>query len=86
MIARHPQVERIVCGHLHRSIQARFAGTLAMTAPSTAHAVSFDLAVDAVSTFAMEPPGFMVHAWGMGGGIGQPRRAHRQFRRTASVP
>ncbi len=63
VIERHPRVERIVCGHLHRSIQARYAGTIAMTAPSTAHAVAFDLAPDAASEFAMQPPGFLVHAW-----------------------
>jgi 3',5'-cyclic-AMP phosphodiesterase len=63
VISRHPQVERIVCGHLHRSIQARFAGTIAMTAPSTAHAVALDLATDAASEFAMQPPGYLVHAW-----------------------
>ena len=63
VIERHPQVERIICGHLHRSIQARFAGTVAMTAPSTAHAVAFDLASDAASHFMMEPPGFLVHGW-----------------------
>ena len=69
VIAAHPQVERIVCGHLHRSIQARFAGTIAMTAPSTAHAVALDLAPDAASEFAMQPPGFLVHAWSPTGGI-----------------
>ena len=63
VIERHPQVERIVCGHLHRSIQARFAGTIVMTAPSTAHAVALDLASDAASEFTMQPPGFLVHAW-----------------------
>ena len=63
VVARHPQVERIVCGHLHRSILRRFAGTIAMTAPSTAHAVALDLAADAASEFVMEPPGFLVHAW-----------------------
>ena len=63
VIARHPQVERIVCGHLHRSIQTRFAGTIAMTAPSTAHAVTLDFAADAPVEFAMEPPGYLVHAW-----------------------
>jgi Icc protein len=67
VIERHPQVERIICGHLHRSIQARFAGTVAMTAPSTAHAVAFDLAPDAASDFMMEPPGFLVHAWSRSG-------------------
>ena len=63
VIARHGQVERIVCGHLHRSIVAQFAGRIAMTAPSTAHAVALDLAADAASAFTMEPPGFAVHAW-----------------------
>jgi 3',5'-cyclic-AMP phosphodiesterase len=63
VIERHPQVERVICGHLHRSIQTRWANTVAMTAPSTAHQVSLDLAKDAASTFSMEPPGFLVHAW-----------------------
>jgi Icc protein len=63
VIARHHQVERIISGHLHRSIQARWAGTIAMTAPSTAHQVALDLAADAASAFMMEPPGFLVHAW-----------------------
>src|SRR2546430_13016955 len=31
VIARHPQVERVLCGHLHRPIQFRFAGTIAST-------------------------------------------------------
>ena len=39
IIRRHAQLERIICGHIHRSIQARFAGTLASVAPSTAHQV-----------------------------------------------
>jgi len=63
VIARHPQVERVICGHLHRSIQARWANTIAMTAPSTAHQVCLDLAPDAASAFVMEPPGFLIHAW-----------------------
>ena len=69
VIQRHPQVERVICGHLHRSIQARWANTIAMTAPSTAHQVSLDLAPDADSTFAMEPPGFLIHAWSEDGPI-----------------
>ncbi len=64
LVGRHPQVERVVCGHLHRSIQVRWAGTLAMTAPSTAHQVCLDLDSEGPSAFTMEPPGFLVHAWG----------------------
>ena len=63
VIARHPQVERLISGHLHRPIECRFAGTIAMTSPSTAHQVALDLAADAASAFRMEPPGFLVHAW-----------------------
>ena len=69
IIARHPQVERILCGHLHRPIQFRFAGTIASTCPSPAHQVALDLAPDAASQFKMEPPAFQLHAWKKGLGV-----------------
>ena len=69
IVRRHPQIERILCGHLHRPIQARFAGTLASTSPSPAHQVALDLAPDAASAFRMEPPGFQLHAWQPGFGV-----------------
>jgi Icc protein len=62
LVAQHPNVERIVCGHLHRGIQVRFGGTLAMTVPSPAHQVCLDLAPDAASAWTLEPPGFGLHA------------------------
>jgi 3',5'-cyclic-AMP phosphodiesterase len=63
VIRKHPQVERLLCGHLHRPIQARFAGTLACTVPSCAHQVALDLAEDAESRFVMEPPAYGLHAF-----------------------
>jgi 3',5'-cyclic AMP phosphodiesterase CpdA len=63
VLRRHPQVEVVACGHLHRAIQCRFAGTLAMTAPSTAHQIAFDLDADAPAAWRAEPPGFVVHVW-----------------------
>ena len=36
-------VERAVCGHVHRPIQVRWAGTMASIAPSTAHQATLDL-------------------------------------------
>lgn len=69
VLARHPQVDRIVCGHLHRSIVARFAGKTVMTSPSTAHAFAFDLGADAPLAFTLEPAGFLAHAWSADGGI-----------------
>lgn len=62
LIAQHPNVERIICGHLHRSIQVRFGGSIASTAPSPAHQVCLDLAADAASQWTLEPPGFALHA------------------------
>jgi Icc protein len=69
VIARHPQVERVLCGHLHRPIEFRFAGTIASTCPSPAHQVALDLDPDAPSAFRMEPPGFQLHAWREGVGV-----------------
>lgn len=63
LLRRHAQVERVICGHLHRSIFRRFGGTMVSTCPAPAHQVALDLRPDAPSAFRMEPPGFHVHAW-----------------------
>ena len=63
VIRRHPQVERILCGHVHRPIEVRFAGTVASTAPSPVHQVTLDLHRDAPSHFVMEPPAYRLHAY-----------------------
>jgi 3',5'-cyclic AMP phosphodiesterase CpdA len=63
VIRRNHQVLCIVCGHLHRPIQMRWNGTLAMTAPSTAHQVALDLRADGPSAFVMEPPACLLHVW-----------------------
>jgi len=62
LVTRYPNVERIICGHLHRAIQVRFGGTIASTVPSPAHQVRLDLAPDAASSWVLEPPGFGLHA------------------------
>lgn len=63
VVARHPQVERILCGHLHRAIDSRFAGTLAGTSPSTAHQIRVNFVPDAGLSFNFEPPGYRLHLW-----------------------
>ncbi|GAB7541116.1 phosphodiesterase [Cupriavidus sp. CuC1] len=63
VVRRHPTVERVLCGHLHRHITHRFGGTIAMTAPSPAHQVTLDLDPQAASRFRMEPPGYLLHQW-----------------------
>ena len=68
VIGRHPQVERVLCGHVHRSMQCRFAGTLGQIAPGTAHAVQLALAGQP-SRWVMEPPGVLLHQWRDGRGL-----------------
>lgn len=63
VIERHPQVERVLCGHVHRSTQIRFGGTIASSCPSTAHQAALDLRPDGLDSFTLEPPGFQLHRW-----------------------
>jgi 3',5'-cyclic-AMP phosphodiesterase len=69
VIGRHPQVERVISGHVHRSIQTRFAGTLASIAPSVAHQVALDLRPDAPPAFCLEPAGYHLHYGAPGVGL-----------------
>ena len=69
VVARYSNVERILCGHVHRPIYVRFAGTIASTAPSNAHQIPLDLRPDAPSVFVMEPPACMIHTWIEGTGL-----------------
>jgi len=69
VIAKHPQVERVLCGHHHRPITARFGGTLMQVAPSVAHQVTFDLVPGSPGTFSMEPPAFLLHRFEPEGGL-----------------
>jgi 3',5'-cyclic AMP phosphodiesterase CpdA len=68
VIASHPQVERVLSGHLHRHIVRRFAGTVAMTAPGTAHAVNLDLG-NGRAAWNHEPPALLLHHWTPSGGL-----------------
>jgi 3',5'-cyclic AMP phosphodiesterase CpdA len=69
LIARHPNVERVICGHVHRPMFARFGGTVASAVPSPAHQVTLDLADGAPSTFTLEPPAFALHRYDPRGGM-----------------
>lgn len=63
IISRYSAVERIVCGHVHRFMQLRFAGTSLCTAPSTTTAIALRLTPDAEAASYIEPPAFLLHRW-----------------------
>ena len=69
VVARHPQVERIVCGHVHRFMQTRFGGTMLCTAPSTTTAIALRLKSDAKPASHLEPPALLLHHWQPGAGL-----------------
>ncbi|KVO71415.1 metallophosphatase [Burkholderia ubonensis] len=61
LLRGYPNVERVLCGHVHRTMFARFGGTIASAVPAPAHQVAFDLRDHAPSAFRLEPPAFAVH-------------------------
>ena len=63
IVARSPQIERIVCGHVHRGIQARWHGTVVSICPSTAFQGVLNLRGDAFDAATDEPPAYQVHYW-----------------------
>jgi Icc protein len=61
VLQRHPQVRRILAGHIHRTMAAELAGCPVLTVPSTY--VQTRLSFNSVHVhFAPEPAAFGVHA------------------------
>ncbi|MGF6856956.1 phosphodiesterase [Paraburkholderia sp. CI3] len=69
LIAQHPNVERVLCGHVHRSMFVRFGGTIASAIPAPAHQVALDFREDGPSAFVMEPPAYALHYYDPATGI-----------------
>lgn len=69
LIGRFPCVQLVTCGHVHRAIQTRWAGTLAAVAPSIVFQMALELSQDAPSAFVVEPPALSLHLWRGGNGL-----------------
>lgn len=63
LLWEHSNVERVLCGHVHRTMLRRFGGTLLCTAPSTATAIALRPWPAAAPASFEEPPGFLLHQW-----------------------
>ena len=71
IVARHPRVRLIACGHIHRATLTIFAGRPCTICPAPNHAVDLDLAHLREPSFKVEPPAFHLHAWFEGEGFGE---------------
>lgn len=63
LIARYPQVERIVAGHVHVTMSHLFHGRLAMTCSALASQFLPDLNQPERLVVSVEPPSCLIHAW-----------------------
>lgn len=61
LVRRHPEVVRIVCGHIHRAASWRWNGTVVSTSVSTAPTFVPELFDRKLVGFTIDPPGFALH-------------------------
>jgi len=63
IVATHPNIERILCGHIHLLTHARWRGTIVTTAPSMGMQLDLDLTQSKPSKFLLSDPAYLLHHW-----------------------
>jgi Icc protein len=61
LLARHPQVERILTGHHHRSIVGRLGHAIVIVAPAVVHQTELNLIGGKPDSLVLEPPAYQLH-------------------------
>jgi 3',5'-cyclic AMP phosphodiesterase CpdA len=69
LVLAAPNVERVLAGHLHRAVIARFAGTVLDVMPGVAHQIHFDPEGTAPLSVILEPPMLQLHRMVAGAGL-----------------
>ncbi len=69
IVARHPQVETVLCGHVHRAIALRWHGTLVQVTPSTGYQYPLELREEVSVRPVLEPPACRICVWTPGVGL-----------------
>jgi 3',5'-cyclic-AMP phosphodiesterase len=62
-------IEIVVCGHVHRPMLRRWAGTIVCCCPSTTTEIALQLRPDAPSQSYIGPRGCMLHLWDEANGM-----------------
>jgi DNA repair exonuclease SbcCD nuclease subunit len=61
LLDRHPQVERILTGHHHRSIVGRLGRAIVIVAPAVVHQTELNLIGGRPDLLVLEPPAYQLH-------------------------
>jgi 3',5'-cyclic-AMP phosphodiesterase len=64
IVSCHPHIERILCGHLHRSMHARWCNTTVSVPSSTVEQLQLDLGTEQPLATVQEPPALLLHYCG----------------------
>jgi 3',5'-cyclic-AMP phosphodiesterase len=62
VLERHPQVRRVIAGHVHRAVTGELAGRAVFVVPSTYAQGRLSFNAQEIEVSAAEPAGFAVHA------------------------
>ncbi len=63
VVAGFSNIERILCGHIHLLVHARWHGTIVTTAPSMGMQLGLDLTMEKEAEFYLNQPGYLLHYW-----------------------
>ena len=63
LVCKYPNVQRILCGHLHLATFQQWNGTVISVAPSTGMGLLLDLTMKLPSQFFLDPPSYQLHLW-----------------------
>ena len=63
IVVEYPNIERILCGHIHLLTHTRWRGTVVTTAPSMGMQLDLDLSQSKPSRFLLSDPAYLLHHW-----------------------
>ena len=66
VVSRHANIRRVVCGHVHRSLQVVWEGVMLSVCPSTAFQIEPDFEAEDYRPSIDEPPAYQLHFWADG--------------------
>ena len=69
VLARHPEVEKVLCGHIHLMAQGELAGRPVCTAPSIGMRLAWSPDGLTTSRFLLSPPAYLWHMHNQDGAL-----------------